>query len=256
MRLIDTHCHLNDASAFPMPELAVAEAVAAGVERMIVVGIDTESSRLAVQLSESFEEVFAVVGWHPNHASAYVSAELSAIKELLAHPKVVALGEIGLDFYRDHASRDDQYRCLYDQLDLAAETGARIVFHCRDAYPELLDVLEKRPVAPYLFHCFAGSPEDSRRASAMNAAFGVDGPVTYKSSGALREVLAGLPRDKVVIETDSPWMSPVPYRGQRNRPAWLPFVNEGLAESLNLSRAECAELTTANALAFFGGLGY
>lgn len=255
MTLVDTHCHLNDRRAFPDPSGAVAEAVAAGVERLIVVGIDTESSRYAVELTERFAEVFAVVGWHPIHAGDYQPAELAAVREMLGHPKVVALGEIGLDFYRDHATPEAQYRCLTDQLDLAAETGAPVVFHCRDAYPQLLDVLEKRPPDACLFHCFAGDADDARRATALGAYFGVDGPVTYKSNDAYRSLLATLPRDRIVVETDSPWMTPVPFRGQPNRPVWVTHVNTGLARALSLSDADCAALTSANAHAFFGPLG-
>jgi len=255
MQLVDTHCHLNDRQAFPIPGAAVDEALQAGVERLIVVGIDTESSQFAVQLAEEFEPVYAVVGWHPNHAAQYTSAELQPIRELLTHPKVVALGEIGLDYYRDHATKDEQYRCLNDQLELAEDTDTPVVFHCRDAYPDLLDVLDKRGANKFLFHCFAGSREDANRGVALGAWFGVDGPVTYKSADDLRETLRNLPKEKIVVETDAPWMSPVPYRGQRNRPAWVKYVNTALAETLGISEAECAELTTNNAQAFFGNLG-
>ncbi len=255
MQLIDTHCHLNDRDAFPIVGMAVNEAMAAGVARMIVVGVDTASSERAVSLAEEFTELYAAVGWHPNHASDYRAGELPTIRTLLAHPKVVALGEIGLDFYRDHASRADQFECLSGQLDLAVETGKPVVFHCRDAYDELLTVLESRPAHKYLFHCFAGSVDAARRGIALGGWFGVDGPVTYKSSGPLRDVLATLPRDRIVIETDSPWMAPIPYRGQRNKPAWVTEVNKGLAEALGLSDEDCAQLTTSNALAFFGDMG-
>lgn len=255
MGLIDTHCHLNDQHAFPVPEMAIAEALEAGIDRLIVVGIDTKSSRLAVEIAEKFEAVYAVVGWHPNHASDYKPEELVEIREMLSHPKVVALGEIGLDYFRDHATREDQYKCLMDQLDLATETGAKVVFHCREAYPDLLDLLEKRAPQPYLFHCFAGSADDAKRAVKLDSYFGVDGPITYKSSDPLRETLRSVPKDRIVIETDSPWMAPVPYRGQRNRPSWVKFVNDGLAEALEISAEDCAELTSNNAKAFFGELG-
>ena len=256
MRLIDTHCHLNDTHAFPVPAKAVAEALDAGVERLVVVGIDTESSSLAVELAEQFEEVYAVVGWHPNNAASYSSSELVELRRLLAHPKTVALGEIGLDYYRDHASREDQIECLIDQLDLAQELAVGVVFHCRDAYGDLLDLLEGRPPHRYLFHCFAGGPEEAKRAVKLDSFFGVDGPITYKSSQVTREVFANLPKDRIVIETDSPWMSPVPFRGQRNKPAWVTYVNEALAETLGMSVKDCADLTSQNTLEFFGRMGY
>lgn len=254
MTLIDTHCHLNDRQAFPLPAAAVAEAAAAGVGRLIVVGIDTESSRYALHLAEQFEQVYAVVGWHPNHAADFRVSELDTIRSMLSHPKVVALGEIGLDYYRDHASREQQFECLTSQLDLADELDVPVVFHCREAYDDLLSVIEGRSQRKWLFHCFAGGPDDAKRAVGLGAWFGVDGPVTYKSADELRGTLAQLPRDKVLIETDAPWMSPVPYRGQRNKPAWVKLVNAGLAGALGISESDCATVTTNNALAFFDKL--
>jgi TatD DNase family protein len=254
MTLVDTHCHLNDLQAFPVPEVAVNEASEAGVERLIVVGVDFESSQIAVGLADRFEQVYAVVGWHPNHASQYSEEGLASVKGLLAHPKVVALGEIGLDYFRDHATREEQHRCLLEQLDLAEESGVPVVFHCRDAYPDLLDVLEQRRPGKFLFHCFAGSHTDAQRATALDAWFGVDGPVTYKSADDLRTTLKSLDPAKILIETDAPWMSPVPYRGQRNKPAWVTFVNAALSETLGMTPETCADLTTRNAQAFFGDL--
>lgn len=253
MRLIDTHCHLNDTKAFPDPGAAVEEAQAAGVEKLVVVGIDTESSRLAVELAERFEPVYAVVGWHPTHTSSFSSEELEVVGEMLEHPKVVALGEIGLDYHWDYATREEQYRALEAQLDLAEARGVPVVFHCREAEGDLLDVLERRAVrVPYLFHCFAGSAEDAARGLALGGVFGVDGPITFKSRDDLRGVVKGIGLERMVVETDAPWMTPVPYRGQRNRPAWVALVNEGLAGVFGISAEECALATTRNAERFFG----
>ncbi len=255
MRLVDTHCHLNDRQAFPDPAPAVDEALAAGVVRLVVVGVDTDSSRYAVELAERFEEVYAVVGWHPTSTATFSPAELPALREMLAHPKVVALGEIGLDYHWDYATPEQQAVALRAQLDLAAELEEPVVFHCREAYPDLLDVLEREPGPRRLFHCFAGDATDASRAVALGAWFGVDGPVTYRKADALREVLAGLPRDRVVVETDAPWMAPHPFRGKPNRPAWVTYVNEGLASVWGVTPEVCAGLTTAAAQAFFGPLG-
>jgi TatD DNase family protein len=252
MRLVDTHCHLNDRRAFPDPEPVIDEARAAGVEALVVVGIDTESSRLALEIAEAHDGVYAAVGWHPNSAEDFTEADLKAVEEMLDHPKVRALGEIGLDFYREHASREAQERCLLAQLELAESRGEAVVFHCRDAYPELLGLLEGRARLPYLFHCFAGTEGDAERCLALGGLFGVDGPVTYPKSDELRSMLRSLPQDRLVLETDAPWMPPAPHRGQRNQPAWLPLIGERLAEEREEAWAELAGATTRNAARFFG----
>jgi TatD DNase family protein len=250
--LIDTHCHLNQEKAFPDPATAIAEAREAGVERLVVVGVDSESSRLALELADAHDEVYAVVGWHPNYAHEYRPEHLREVEEMLAHPKAVALGEIGLDFHWDFASSEQQHRALADQLDLAASIDMPVVFHCREAYPQLLETLEGRPPRPYLFHCFTGTAEDARRGLALGALFGVDGPITYKSADTLRETIRTLPLDRLVVETDSPYMTPVPHRGKPNRPAWVVHVNQGLADTLEIDEAACAEATSRNARTFFG----
>jgi TatD DNase family protein len=252
VRLVDTHCHLNIAKAFPDPSRTVAEAREAGVDRLVVVGVDADSSQRAVEIAETHEAVFAVVGWHPTSAGQYSPAGLKAIESLLDHPKAVAVGEIGLDFYWDTTTPEQQHRCLRDQLELAADKGKPVVFHCRDAYEDLLSVLESRPPRPYLLHCFSGDVAQAQRAVALGAILGVDGPVTYPKNTALRDVFRSVPHDRIVVETDSPYMAPVPYRGQPNRPAWVVHVNAALAKVLGLSEQECADLTTRNAERFFG----
>ncbi|MCG9894863.1 MAG: TatD family hydrolase [Fimbriimonadaceae bacterium] len=251
MRLIDTHCHLNDPQAFPDPAKAIREAVDAGVSDLIVVGIDLEWSRRAVELAETHPEVWAVVGRHPSHAHEAQPGELTELERLARHPRCVAVGEIGLDFHWDFSTPEQQHRVLADLLDLAETVEKPVVFHCRDAYPDLLDVLEKRRRLDWIFHCFSGGKEDARRAEALGAWFGIDGPVTYPKNVQYRELIADLPRDRVVIETDAPWLSPAPHRGKRNRPAWLPHVNEGLAQAWNCSPEESAAATSANAVRFF-----
>lgn len=252
MRLIDTHCHLNDRKAFPNPASVIDEALAAGVEKLVVVGVDTESSRDAVNLADEFEVVYAVVGWHPTHTHEYSRDELKVVESLLSHPKVVALGEIGLDFHWDYSTPEQQFIALQDQLDVAKEYSKPIVFHCREAEEHLLDFLERRENdPPYLFHCFAGDSQIAKRCLDLGGMFGVDGPITYKSADRLREVILGIGLDRLVVETDAPWMTPVPHRGQRNKPAWVAHVNEGLASLFEVSPEECAEITTRNAEAFF-----
>ncbi len=252
MRLIDTHCHLNDAKAFPDPAVTVAEARAAGVDRVIVVGTDEASSLRALEIASGIEGVYAVVGWHPTSAASYSSDRLVAIESMLSDPKVVAVGEVGLDFHWDKSTPLQQYLCLSDHLDLAARVGKPVVFHCRDANDELLAFLKSRAPLPYLFHCFSGDAGHAARAVELGAYLGVDGPITYPKNEALRSIFASVPRERIVVETDSPYMSPVPYRGQKNQPAWVVHVNRALATALGVTDEECAALTTANAERFFG----
>ena len=250
--LIDTHCHLNDAKAFPDPREAIDRAVGAGVERMIVIGIHPEDWAGAIALAESHPEVYAAVGWHPNRTADFETGQIGQLEALLVHPKVLALGEIGLDYHWDFASREAQFRALREQLDLAVRVGMPVVFHAREAYSDLLDVLEARPQHPYLFHCFAGNADEAARAVRLGAYFGVDGPVTYPKAQDLREVLRSIPLDRLVVETDAPYMSPVPFRGKPCEPAYVAHVAAGLAKVFEISLEEMAEITTANAIRFFG----
>lgn len=249
--LIDTHCHLYDAEAFPDPEAVVDRAAAAGVDRMIVVGIDTATSHQAIALADRFAGVFATVGWHPTNTARWNASEHAEVASLTSHPKVVAVGEIGLDYHWDYATPDQQMAALIPQIDLAQEVGLPIVWHCRDAYPHLLEVLEAAPPGPNVFHCFAGDESEADRALAIGSFFGVDGPITYKKAEATRAIFARLPRDRVVVETDAPYLTPVPHRGKKNEPAYVAYVAQQLAEVWGISLDEVAALTSSNAERLF-----
>ena len=250
--LIDTHCHLNLKDKFPDVAATVKEAIESGVTRMIVIGVDVATSRVALELADQFDAVYGVVGVHPNYANDYQSSQIKDIEELLKHPKAVAIGEIGLDRHWNYATDEQQKAALFDQLDLAQATGKPVVFHCREAYPALLDLLEKRAWLPWLFHCFAGDAADTKRATALDAYFGVDGPITYPKSEDLRAIVRSLPRDRIVIETDAPYLTPAPFRGKPNKPAYVLYVNAALSSCLGIEQGECALQTTANAERFFG----
>jgi TatD DNase family protein len=250
--LIDTHCHLHDAEAFPNPDEELRLAREAGVESLIVVGVQPVDWERAIQMAEAFDEVSAIIGWHPNYTADYSPESLDRLKELLAHPKVRAMGEIGLDYHWDYAPRELQFQALRDGLSLAKEIDVPVVFHAREAYEDLLDVLEGFLPLRTLFHCYVGSAAQAKRAAAMGAYFGVDGPISYKKNDELRAMIAELPRDRVVLETDSPYMAPVPYRGKPNRPAYVANVNAALASVWSVSPEESAAITTSNAKRFFG----
>lgn len=251
MDLIDTHCHINFADKFPDVALTLAQANEAGVRRVMAIGVDTASSEAAVALAEEYEGVFAVVGCHPNYSANFREDDIHRYAEWLARPKVVALGEIGLDFHWDYATKEQQIVALHAQLALACDVRKPIVFHCRKADDDLLAILESSPRMPYLFHCFSGNAEHARRATDLDAYFGVDGPITYKNAADLRAIVACLPKDRIVIETDAPFMPPEPHRGKTNQPAWVALVNAALASLWGIAIEDAARITTENAERFF-----
>lgn len=257
--MIDTHCHLNLREHFPDPEGAVSRALSAGVEKMIVVGIDDETSALAVSLAEQFDPVYACVGWHPTSAAKFAGTK--EIERLCEHPKTVAIGEIGLDYHWDWSTPAQQLASLDAHWDLACRLQMPVVFHCRDAYDDLINWLCAQTDYPpsCVFHCFAGT--SAHASQAITAAqrsriyFGVDGPITYKNANDLRAIVAGLPLDSLLLETDSPFLTPHPYRGKPNEPAMIPIICDGLGLAVGLPAAEVAAATTANALRAFPRLG-
>ncbi len=251
MWLIDTHCHLNDYEAFPDPSKVIKHADDVDVKELIVIGIDAETNERAVDLAEKFENVFAVVGWHPNYAKSWKSSYLKTLEAFYSHQKVCAIGEIGLDFHWDYATTNEQVKCLNDQLDLAETLDSSIVIHCRDAYPDLLSVLETRKHLRYLFHCFSGNKEDAERCMKLDVYYGVDGPITYKKNDALREIVGLLPKNRLLLETDSPWLTPTPYRGKQNFPEYLVYINNKIAEIWQCSPESSARICSENTYRFF-----
>lgn len=251
MRLIDTHCHLNFAEYFPDPDASVAEAREAGVERLIVIGCDRPTSESACRLAARHEGVYAAVGCHPNYAKGWQSGWIDWIRELCKENGVVAVGEIGLDNHWDLAPKSDQRESLERQLDLAIELDLPAIIHCREAYEELLQILESRAVPQLVLHCFSGDETHLERGLKLGAYFGFDGPITYKNSQKTREMVAGMPKDRVLIETDSPFLTPVPHRGKPNRPAYVSLVNAMLAHLWGSSVEECAAITWDNAARVF-----
>ena len=250
--LVDTHCHIHHPGYFDDPDAEVLLAREAGVERIVVIGVDPEDWSRARNFAERHEGVSFAAGWHPNATADYDHADEDDLRSLLAHPKCVALGEIGLDYHHDFAPRELQHEALRAGLQVAAQIGKPVVFHAREAYADLLDILETRPPHPYLFHCFVGNDEEARRALDLGAIFGLDGPITYPKSVALRETFARIPLDRIVLETDAPYLAPAPHRGKPNRPAYIPLLAAKLAEIHGTTVAKVERVTTENAFRFFG----
>ncbi|MCE5315218.1 MAG: TatD family hydrolase [Armatimonadota bacterium] len=252
--IIDTHAHLNDPKFAADLDNVIARANDAGVGRIIVPGYDMPSSRAAVELAKRYECIFATVGVHPHDARNYDDEVADELIKLAQCAKVVAIGEIGLDFHYDFSPRPDQRRAFELQIDLAANLKLPIVIHSRESNSEVMQVLETRMsnIVGGVFHFFSGDCDFARRVLDAGFYIGADGPITYKSSEDQRKVVEMCPSDRLLVETDCPYLSPVPYRGKRNEPAYVRYVLEEVARVKGMTVEELAEITTRNAKALFG----
>lgn len=249
MTLVDTHCHLD---MIEQPEAAVADARRAGVTPVVTIGIDLETSRTAVDLAQRLPGVYATVGVHPHDAGTFSDRLVAELEKLAGRPRVVAIGECGLDFYRDLSPRDAQRRAFELQIDLARRLGLPLVVHVREAGDEAMELLAQRAEGlTVIMHCFS-LPEhvDACNERGYYASFA--GNVTYKNAGALREAAAGVREDRLLVETDAPFLAPVPNRGNSNVPAWVVHTAAVVAAARGWTEAECAAVTSANAARVFG----
>lgn len=256
--LVDTHCHLNSEALADEAGEAVARALEAGVERMVVVGYDMTSSEEAVALAERLAPVYAAVAVHPHDARNYDARAEARLRELAAHPCVVAIGEIGLDYHYDFSPVEEQAAAMQAQLRLAEEAGLPVIIHCREAYRDVLDALERAEGARangVVMHCWAGEPAEAKRALALGCHLGIGGVVTFKNAEAVRTAARAAPADRLLVETDAPYLAPVPHRGKRNEPAYTRLVAEKLAEVRGEPLEAVAAQTTRNALALFRRMG-
>jgi TatD DNase family protein len=247
--LVDTHAHLHDA-AFDADRTAVlARARAAGLTGFLTIGTDVGTSEAALALAAVEPDVYAAVGIHPHDARTADAEALRRIAGLARTPRVVAVGEIGLDYYRDLSPRAAQRTALVAQLQLARTVGKPVLLHCREAHADLLDVCAAEGVDAVggILHCFSGHLGAARRGLGLGLLISIAGPVTYPSARRLAEVVRTVPLDCLVLETDCPYLPPQPWRGQRNEPAYLPVTAARVAELLGLPVAAVAAATTENA---------
>jgi len=251
--LIDSHAHLELDPLFRDPDGVVERAARAGVMAVITVGIDLEHAQRSLSIAERLERLFACIGFHPHNAKDVGDNGLSAMRKLADHPKVVGYGEIGLDFFRNLSPRDDQMRVFREQLSLAKDLARPVVIHLRNAYREGLEILEK--FAPFpaggVIHCFPGDTEDAQRALEIGFHVSVPGTVTFKNNEKLREVVRMLPEDRILLETDCPFLAPEPLRGKDNEPAYIVHTAAKVAEVRGVPFTEVARTTTANAVRLF-----
>jgi len=248
--LIDTHCHFNHARfADDMPE-AIERARQVGVTQMIVVGADREGSEQAVVIAEEIGDgVFATIGVHPHDAKDWDAATEARFRTLADHPKVVAIGEIGLDYHYDFSPREAQFEAFRAQMRLARDTGLPVVIHCREAYADTLQLLgeEGADETGGVMHCWAGTVEEANQTVALGLALGFGGTLTFKNAEEVRQAAQTVPLETLLIETDAPYLAPMPHRGKRNEPAYVRLIAERLAELRGMTLEEIAVLTTGNA---------
>jgi TatD DNase family protein len=254
--LVDTHCHLDWHAFDPDRAEVIQRAMDAGVTRMVTIGVDGPSSRRALELAEQYDEVYAAVGVHPNDCGDFKADTLNEIRSLAQHPKVVAIGEIGLDYYWQKIDHETQARAFWAQLELAAELSKPVIVHSRDAAGDVMKTLEQftrhSPLITGTLHSYFDDLALIRRAAAIDFYFGVTGPITFKKSNREREIIQQAPFERMLIETDAPFLTPVPHRGQRNEPAYVRHVAEVIGQARGLALEAIARQTTANAQMLFG----
>ena len=240
----DTHCHLEDDRMDLGTDAAVRAALDAGVSTMVTIGCDANTSRAAIAVAAKHPEVWATVGLHPHEAQHGTEQLLSLIDQ----PRVVAIGECGLDYYYEHSDRPSQRAAFAEQIALAHQHGLTLVVHTRDAWDETLDILDAEGVPTNtVMHCFSGGPEHARLCLDRGMFLSFSGIVTFKNAADLRDAALMCPEDRLLVETDSPYLAPVPHRGKQNQPAFVAVVGNAIAKLRDVSPEHLADATSRNA---------
>ncbi|QBQ06534.1 TatD family hydrolase [Sporosarcina pasteurii] len=250
---IDTHVHLNADQYEEDVEEVIERALEAGVSKMVVIGFDRKTIRKAMELTERYPFIYAVVGWHPVDAVDCTEEDLEWIESLAAHPKVVGIGEMGLDYYWDKSPKEVQQKLFRRQIQLAKKVNLPIVIHNRDATADVVRILKEEEAEQVggIMHCFSGSVEIAKECITMNFLISLGGPVTFKNAKGPKQVAKEIPLNKLLIETDAPYLTPHPHRGKRNEPVYVTLVAEEIAKLKEVSIEEVASITTENALKLF-----
>ena len=252
MPIFDTHAHYDDSRFDGDRDAVLAALPEAGVELVLDPGCDLPSSRAAAALAERYSHVYAAAGIHPENCAGFQDADLAALRQLLAQPKVAAIGEIGLDYYwAENPPRDFQQMVFRKQLALAEELDLPVIVHDREAHGGSLSIIREFPAVTGVFHCFSGSPEMAEELLKRGWYLGFDGPITYKNARRAPEVAAITPLERMVVETDAPYLSPVPVRGRRNDSRYLPHVIAKLAEWKGGTPEEMTRITCENGKRLF-----
>lgn len=252
--LIDTHAHLDSAKFAEDRTEMIERARQAGIEAIVNIGFNRETIPSTMALAEQYDFIYAAVGWHPTDAvEMRLEEDLAWIESLCAHPKVVAIGEIGLDYYWDTSPKELQMTVFREQIRLARKLKMPIIIHNRDAHADIVKVLQEERAAEVggIMHCFSGSWEIAKQCLDMNFYISFGGPVTFKNARVPKEVLQQVPLDRLLIETDAPYLTPHPHRGHRNESAYVRLVAEAAAEIKGLEMDEISRITTRNAKSCF-----
>ncbi len=250
MEIVDSHAHLDFPQFDEDRDCVLERAHRAGIVAIVNIGTNVSSSRASVALAEAYDFVYATVGIHPHDAETADETALDALRALAHHPKVVAIGEIGLDYYRDYSPRPIQRQAFQKQLALAAEVGRPVVIHSRDAHAEVFAALQAWEGSGVL-HTYSAGPERLDDALEMGFLVGLSGPVTYPNAKRLRDVARSVPLDRLLVETDCPYLTPERHRGSRNEPAYVRHVTEAIAKARGESTERLAKATTENARRLF-----
>ena len=251
MVLIDSHAHVDFPQFDNDREVVIERARAAGLVAIVNIGTNLSTSRASVRLAERYDFIYATVGIHPHDAETASSEALEELRELAQHSRVVAVGEIGLDYYRDYAPRAVQRRAFRDQLALASQLNRPVVVHSRDAHEDVLRILKDWDGTGVL-HTYAAGPQRLEQVMDMGFFIGISGPVTYAKAEALRSVARAVPLERLLVETDCPYLTPKPHRGERNEPVYVKLVAEAVARAREESTEHVADATTENARRLFG----
>jgi len=250
--LIDSHAHLDMDDFDADRDHVIKRAVQGGVARIVTIGIDLASSRKAIEIAQKYEHIYAAVGYHPHNADEADSKDLEKLRALASESKVVAWGEIGLDFFRRHSPPEKQVAAFERQLDIASEQGLPVIIHDRDAHTDLLRILKSRK-RQYrgVIHCFSGNYDLAMALTDLGFCISFPGTVTYKNAVDTQAVATRIPLERLLVETDCPYLTPVPFRGKRNEPLYVKHTAEKIAQLRKLDFEDLAQATSANTIRLF-----
>lgn len=247
----DTHCHLTDRRFAQNLKEVIDRAKGAFVKYILTAGLNWFDSQNSLKICHSFESIYCSVGVHPHNADKFVEADLAELKKLCQDSKVKAIGETGLDFFRNYAKPENQEKAFRAQIDLAKELNLPMVIHIRDAYPQALKILKEKKYYRGVLHCYSGDESFAQEAVRLGFYISISGTITYDDK-RLKSVVKQLPLDRLMVETDAPYLAPLPYRGKQNEPAFVRFTLQTIGQILNKDFSYLAQITTDNAKKCFG----